>query len=354
MQEVTSPRVTVLMGVYNGAEYLRQAVDSILGQTFRDFEFLIINDGSTDDTLAILNSYFDPRLRVISNEENIGLTRSLNKGLGLARAELIARQDADDVSHPVRLEKQVAFMESHPEIVVVGTQSNFINSSGGRLCAQGWNKLESEVGVRWELMFNTPFVHTSVMFRHSIVWNIEGGYDERFVTSQDFELWSRLARRNKIRNMAESLVDLRLHGNSISANYSAQKIIKVRQLLRDNLKWNLPDFQGAEEWSDIWLGLNNRHLHEIETDGRQIFRHLAEIYRQFAARFPEARESSEIRTHLAGLLLRAAFSQLGPDMAGALFLVRKARHFSAVAVAAAMPKLLVNILRSKVIGRQMA
>jgi len=115
------PKVTVLMPVYNGEKYLNEAIDSILGQTFKDFKFLIINDGSTDGTADILKSYKDSRIKVTNNEKNIGLTKSLNKGLKMAKSEYIARMDADDISLPTRLQKQVEFMDSHPKVGVCGT-----------------------------------------------------------------------------------------------------------------------------------------------------------------------------------------------------------------------------------------
>src|SRR4051794_29608800 len=115
------PKVTVLLAVYNGERYLREAIDSILGQTFQDFEFLIINDGSTDSTREIILSYHDPRIRLVDNEDNIGQTRSLNRGLALAAGQFVARQDADDISEPERLASQVAFLEIHPEVVLLGT-----------------------------------------------------------------------------------------------------------------------------------------------------------------------------------------------------------------------------------------
>jgi glycosyltransferase involved in cell wall biosynthesis len=344
-QVISTPQVTVLMGVFNGAAYLRHAVDSILAQTFQDFEFLIINDGSTDDSRAILRSYADRRIRVIENEENIGLTRSLNRGLRLARADLIARQDADDVSHPARLEKQVAFMEANPEIVVVGTQARYINSRGGLIRVGGWNKLRSEFGVRWELMFNSPFVHTSVMFRHSVVWQIEGGYNESFITSQDFELWSRLSRRYRMCNLPDSLVDLRLHQDSMSANYSTEKVAKVGQVLRDNLQMNLPSYQNVDEWINIWLGLNNPRVHSFCASGNDVLKHLKRIYEQFLSIQPEGIESIEIRKHLAGLLLRASFATLRADLGGSLLLVGHAAHYDFVAVIMAIPKLFVRILQ---------
>ena len=124
------PKVTVLMAVYNGERYLRDAVESILCQTFRDFQFLIINDGSTDNTRDLILSYDDARIVLVDSEHNVGQTRSLNRGLELAAGELIARQDADDISEPDRLAKQVAFLERHPEVALLGTWYKEIDVQG--------------------------------------------------------------------------------------------------------------------------------------------------------------------------------------------------------------------------------
>ena len=125
-----NPRITVLMSVYNGEKYLKEAIDSVLSQTFKDFEVLIINDGSIDKTSKILKTYKDPRIRIINNKKNIGLTKSLNKGLKLARGEYIARMDDDDVSKPNRLEKQFEFMEKNSKYAVVGSFIEIIDSKG--------------------------------------------------------------------------------------------------------------------------------------------------------------------------------------------------------------------------------
>ena len=119
-----SPRVTVLMAVYNGERFLAEAVASILDQTFRDFEFLIVNDGSTDRSREIILSFGDPRIRLVDNPENIGLTRSLNRGLELAKGGLIARQDADDISLPERLEREIGFLDGNPKAAIVGSQAS--------------------------------------------------------------------------------------------------------------------------------------------------------------------------------------------------------------------------------------
>lgn len=178
------------MSVYNGERYLRESVESILNQTFKDFEFIIINDGSTDKTEEILNSYKDGRLRIF-NQPNQGLTRSLNKALRFAQGEYIARQDADDISLPKRIGKQVEFLDIHKDIAVLGTFARIINELG---CVVGdviqFPEIEPEkIGRR--LYFGNYLAHPTVMYRSSVIKKL-GGYNEDFEFSQDYELWLRV------------------------------------------------------------------------------------------------------------------------------------------------------------------
>ena len=148
--------VTVLMPVYNAERYLRQAIESILSQTFHDFEFMIINDGSTDSSRDIVLSYHDSRIRLIDNETNIGLPRTLNRGLSLAKGEFIARQDADDESNPDRLAHQVAYLSSHPHVALLGSQCTVIDQHGNL----DWRTQErscTQKSILWELFFDNSF-----------------------------------------------------------------------------------------------------------------------------------------------------------------------------------------------------
>jgi glycosyltransferase involved in cell wall biosynthesis len=209
------PKVTVLMAVYNGERYLREAVESVLCQTFHDFEFLIINDGSTDNTRNLILSYDDARIMLVDNKHNIGQTRSLNRGLELAAGEWIARQDADDISEPERLAKQVAFLDRHPEVALLGTWYKEIDVQGTVI---GKRKLPCDsVDIRWSLLFFCPFIHSSVMFSKSVIAEQIGFYNEAFAYAQDHELWYRIARRLPVANLPEPLVRFRVTPWSMTA-----------------------------------------------------------------------------------------------------------------------------------------
>ncbi len=184
-----SPKVTVLMSVYNGERYLRAAMEGILNQTFKNFEFLIINDGSTDRTEEILNSYNDKRIRIF-NQSNQGLTKALNRGIKLSKGEYIARQDADDISLPERLAKQVEFLDIHKNIAVLGTFAKVIDEAG---CFTG-EVLELPVEpkeIERKLYLGNYVAHPTVMYRNSVIKKL-GGYDENFEASEDYVLWLRV------------------------------------------------------------------------------------------------------------------------------------------------------------------
>jgi len=205
--------VTVLMPVYNGERYLGEAVESILNQTFYDYEFLIIDDGSTDRTAEILLSFHDERIRLVRNNTNLRLIATLNHGVEIARGKYIARMDCDDISHPERLEKQFQFMEVHPEIGVLGTGIQVINAVGKTGCKYTF-PAEHEV-IRWSLSFYCPLAHPSVMVRREVILR-SGGYYQHMRHVEDYDLWRRLSAKTRLSNLTEALLYLRKHGSNIT------------------------------------------------------------------------------------------------------------------------------------------
>jgi glycosyltransferase involved in cell wall biosynthesis len=238
--ESGTPKVTVLMSVFNGERHLGQAIESILGQTFTDFEFLIINDGSTDSTRDIILSYDDPRICLVDNPENIGLTKSLNKGLAMASGSLIARQDVDDRSYPLRLEKQVNFFEKSPRIKLVGTQAEIIDFQGKLKPFISNCKGITENSIKLQFITSNPFIHSSVMFKKRPIWEEFKGYNEKFKKKQDFELWSRVFKKYAVGNLPDKLIEYRSHRESISASYSRQDAFSVFLLIVENISYIFP------------------------------------------------------------------------------------------------------------------
>ena len=302
-----APLVTVLMAVHNGARFVDEAIASILHQTFSDFELLIVDDGSTDDTPGRIRASGDPRIRCVRNDTNIGLTRSLNDGLAIARGVLIARQDADDISHPGRLSAQVEFLGRQPEVAVLGTQASMIDAGKRRVRGAPWPKSTSNRAIRWQLIFDSPFIHSSVMFRKSVISAL-GGYNEAFATSQDFELWSRVAAAgHEMRNLPDALLDFRVHEASVSAGYRLETVALLRAVLLDNLIAQIGASAVPADWPDTWIRMNNPRVFPASADApRAVAQAIESIYIRFMDRYPEAAGDREIRRHLAAMLTRLA------------------------------------------------
>lgn len=208
-------KISVIISIYNGERYLREAIDSILNQSLKDFEFIIVNDASTDRTLDILKNYADKDKRIIlvNNNENLGLTESLNKAIKLAKGEYIARMDADDISHPDRLGFECDFLDNNPDIGLVGTHASFINEKGQEFSI--WHMPTSDYEIKKELMLGNSFCHGSIMIRKKCLEKI-GHYREKFKYAQDYDLWLRCSEHYKCANLPLVLYKLRRFANSIS------------------------------------------------------------------------------------------------------------------------------------------
>ena len=225
--------VTVLMPVYNGGKYLNEAIESILGQIYTDFEFLIIDDGSTDNSSQIIKSYSDPRIRILDNEKNLGLAHTLNRGIASARGKYIARMDCDDIALPSRLGKQVSYMDAHPGVGVCGSWIRVINTLQNRVWAP---PVDSE-SIKCKLLFGSPFAHSSVMIRRDAFLNLGLKYDPLYPHAEDYQLWVNAAVCLSLANIPEILLFYRNHRNQVGRVHqqeqlsSAQKI-RINQLHR--------------------------------------------------------------------------------------------------------------------------
>ncbi|SFU80236.1 glycosyltransferase [Xenorhabdus koppenhoeferi] len=217
-----SPRLSVLMSVYNGEDYLAESIDSILSQTFEDYEFIIIDDGSTDSTSSILSSYAkkNMRIRIITNEKNIGLIRSLNKGLYMASSNLVARMDADDIAIPERFEIQMDFMRDHPNVAVCGGFTTYLENP-----AKGDVHAINHEDIVAECFFHCPFAHPTVIMRKDKILELTDGYDPNDLYAEDYGLWSRLVISKKIKfaNINKSLLKYRTHPNNPRIEYKKKQ-----------------------------------------------------------------------------------------------------------------------------------
>jgi glycosyltransferase involved in cell wall biosynthesis len=206
------PRISVLMAVYNGERYLREAIESILGQTYGDYEFLIIDDASTDATSEVIRSYADARIRLIRNAVNLGLARSLNGGLEASRGEYIARMDCDDISMTDRFARQVTFLDRRAEVAICGTQVEFV---GGDPRWRATYPTEPDEVAAW-LLFMCCLIHPSIMMRRSLLQAHRLRYDPAFPRTQDYDLFERCSRVCPLANLGEVLLKYRLHDGQVS------------------------------------------------------------------------------------------------------------------------------------------
>jgi len=220
-----TPRVSVVMPVHNGGPYVEAAVTSILGQTFRDLEFIIIDDGSSDSTADVLRRYaaVDDRIRVYS-QARAGLVASLNRGCRAAHAGYIARMDADDVALPERLERQVAFLDREPEVAVVGSAVLRIDDAGRPLTRNVCPTSHAEIVAA--LREYTCFTHPSVMMR-TAAWAAVGGYRYAYGPAEDYDLWLRLSERYQLANLPEALLQYRVYPGQLSVKQLDQQILSV-------------------------------------------------------------------------------------------------------------------------------
>lgn len=209
---MTSPRVSVLMAVHDGAPWVKDAVASVLAQTLADLELIVVDDGSADATPALLASFDDRRLRV-ERRPRAGLTRALTTALALARAPLIARLDADDVALPERLARQVAFLEAHPDVGLLGSAAREVNGEGREVRVV--RPPVDDATLRRVLIRRNPMVHSTVTMRRDAVV-AAGGYDPRFAVAQDYDLWMRLAAVTRLANLSDTLVVRRLLPGRVS------------------------------------------------------------------------------------------------------------------------------------------
>jgi len=220
------PTVSVVLPVYNGALYVRAAIESILAQTFSDFELIIIDDGSTDTTAQVVTSIQDSRI-IFLKQPNKGLAETLNRGISLARGRYIARHDHDDMSLPTRFEKQVAFLDAHPDYALLGTRSTIWVLD--QPTTRGHAHPSDDALLRFELLFDCPFVHGSVMIRRDALREV-GGYttDKSRQPPEDYELWSRLIRHSKVSNLDEALLIYREVPSSITRTISfKEQLVKI-------------------------------------------------------------------------------------------------------------------------------
>jgi glycosyltransferase involved in cell wall biosynthesis len=286
MSNSQSPIVSVILPVYNAEKYLREAIDSILSQTFSDFELIIINDGSSDRSSEIACSYSDSRIIYIE-QQNAGLAATLNRGIGIARGEFIARQDNDDISDNQRLRKQVDYLVNHPEVMLLGTGAEIIDENGlptGRYLDHG----SKGKNLKFHMLFNNHFVHSSVMIRRTAfekagIYKLDPDYFE------DHNLWSRIARVAEIHNLPDRLLKYREVHSSMSRTTS-DYMQKVVNQATENILFYCPEFSRREVRNCVQLLIGVGDY----TNYQKALKQLKELLQYLASSFA-TREKSSLR-----------------------------------------------------------
>ena len=267
------PRISVLLPVYNGSRFLAVAIDSILAQSFQDFELLILNDGSSDDSAVIAQGYTDPRIRYFEHE-NIGLAATLNKGASYAQGEFLFRQDQDDVSCKDRFSRQVSYLDAHPNVALLGTWSRVFVDGNPNVPDRYHRHPTDPATIALRSLFNSAFVHSSVAIRRSAFEAI-GGYscDSMRQPPEDFELWSRICREFQVANLPEVLLDYREVAGSMSRVLGQEFISCMIKITSENLTHCLKDSSYAKFANQLAAIYHLNGKASIQTDdGTQINR----------------------------------------------------------------------------------
>ena len=253
---INHKRVTVLMSVFNGEQYLKEAIDSVLNQTYQNFDLLIINDGSTDNSLKIVQSYKDPRIKLINNDQNLGLIKSLNIGVSLIQSDYIIRMDSDDICLPNRIEVQLNFMDLHPEVGASGSHYFQLKED---------KQFEIDLPISSEeirsfLIFNCPLAHPTTIIRKQILDKYHIRYETGYLYSEDYYFWLQISKVSQLRNLNDCLIYYRMHANQITGNpYKAKgrldSVTKIRSILLEELS--------------IQFTTKEMHIHNLIADGHR-------------------------------------------------------------------------------------
>lgn len=230
------PKVTIILPVYNGERFLRESIDSVLSQTYHDFELWVVNDGSTDGTVAIVDSYTDPRVKRVDNPHNMGLVATLNRAFALVETPYIARMDDDDLWHPKKLELQMALLESHPEVGICGTS---IHKFGDVDAIHIFP--ETSDALKVGLLFYCMMSHPSVVYRHSMLTETGLTYRQDFFPAEDYKMWIDVLKHSEIYNLQEPLVEYRQHESQICRERKEEQVILERKLREEQLRLIYPN-----------------------------------------------------------------------------------------------------------------
>ena len=269
-------KISVVMPAYNAEKYISEAIESILNQTYVDFEFIIINDGSTDKTKEIIHSYNDPRIVYLENENNLGIVITLNKGLDFASGKYIARMDSDDIAVTNRLEKQIAYMEKNKDVGLLGTGIHLFGEgieSTDRVFTTDSNQLKAE------LIFSSCIAHPTVMIRRSILDKNCLRYNPEFVGAEDYCLWWNIAKVSKIATLPDILLDYRIHESQITKKKDVQYYNMMDSLME--IRFKDIGYIGTKEEKEMFMKYCLGEYESYSEDGLKTFVDCLDHIRKF-------------------------------------------------------------------------
>lgn len=299
--EGNTPAISVVMSMYNSPEYLREAIDSILNQTFKDFEFIIINDGSLDNSDRIVRAYKDPRIRLV-HQNNHGLVFSFNKGVKLARAKYIARMDADDISLPSRFQKEIEWLEAKDTRGLVGTYFTYMDMQSRRTSVtMVWPT--KHLDLRRTMYYVNPFGHGTIMARREAIVGV-GGYRSAYEPSEDADLWTRIARHWEVGQIPEVLYLWRFHEASISRRKSEVSNRAAERVKRE--MWQQPVVD-----KPLWAIFRDAYFYKgmVSPYSKRVYREYRDNQARLAAEFlSHGKLWIGYKTGFAALLLSPRFT----------------------------------------------
>lgn len=338
------PTVSVLTATYNSADLIGATIRSILAQTFTDFEFIIVDDASTDETAAVVRAFDDPRIRLYVNDRNLGISENRNRGLSLCRGRYIACSDQDDLSLPERLEKQVAFLDAHPQAVLVATE--------GDILRDGVVEEEEPLGLpshllHWHLMTKSPIWHSSIMMRRDVLAEHGIVYRRQFPYAEDYDLYHELMRVGELHVLPDKLLHYRYYGGNASLVKKREMTDSGCRFLLEQWRRYIGDTVSLGDIRSVWSMMTEGHpaasVQELQRVGDCYQRLLRSYLERHGDRLGPQR-SEDIRRMAGEHWLRAVFrssKKLGPKALPAY------RRYPAIATPP-MPRL--NALRAGLQG----
>ena len=255
--ELKKGLISVIMSNYNTPEeFLREAIESVLNQTYSDFEFIIVDDCSTDNSLEIIESYKDSRIIIIKNEKNLGITKSLNRALKAAQGEFVARMDGDDICLPERFHKQVDFLKQNPDTIVCGTWVELFGKGADSHKEKTTCKtLPEKETLQINLLFGNHLniIHPSAMFNNKLLKNNNIAYNENYIFAQDYRMWVECCKKGDLANVSEILFKYRIHNKAVSSDKKSVQTECAKTIMAEQLSWL--DLELPDDWETFHSGL---------------------------------------------------------------------------------------------------